>query len=60
MPRKSTAEKPLKTDTKSFLRLMQKRDTIQRAIARQQRKLSKVDSQLAQFAEWLTTLTAAK
>lgn len=60
MPRKTTTERPLKTDTKTFLNLMAKRDTIQKAIARQEKKLAKVDSQLAQFAEWLKTLTAAK
>lgn len=60
MPRKTTTETPLKSDTKTFLKLMTKRDSIQKAIARQQRKLAKVDSQLAQFADWLKNLTAAK
>ena len=60
MPRKNTTEKLIKTDTKTFLRLMSKRESIQKTIARQQRKLSKVESQLGKFSDWLKNLTTTK
>ena len=60
MPRRTTDGTPIKTDTKTFVKLMTKREAIQKTITRQQRKLAKVDSQLGKFADWLKTLTTNK
>jgi hypothetical protein len=57
MPRKAT-DGTFKPNQKEFLKLMQKRDTIQKTIDRNMRKRSKVDAQLSKYATWLQTLTA--
>jgi hypothetical protein len=60
MATKSSTEKPLKLNQKTFLKLMGKRETITKAIARQEKKLVKIDSELGKFADWLKNLTTPK
>lgn len=57
MPRKSN-DGTFKPNQKEFLKLMQKRDSIQKIIDRNLRKRSKVDEELGRYAEWLKNLTA--
>ena len=57
MPRKSNSEKPITMDQKTFLKLMEKREDIQKVITKNQKKLDKVNAQLAMFSDWLKALT---
>jgi len=59
MPRKSNSD-AFVPNTKTFTKLLAKRESIQKSIARQQKKIQKVDSELGKYSGWLATLTAAK
>ena len=52
--------KPLKMDQKTFLKLMAKRERLDKIIKRNTTKLAAIDIHLAMFADWLKNLTTTK
>jgi hypothetical protein len=53
---KTKPEKPLKINKKALLKLLSKRESIEKEIQKRQRHLAKIDRQISSFAAWLKRL----
>lgn len=54
MPKKSN--KPTELNQKNFLKLMEKREKLQKDLNKVKRKLESVNTELGKYSQWLTTL----
>lgn len=59
MPR-TKPEKVLKMNKKTLLKLLSKRDAIEKEIKRAERHLEKIDRQISSFRDWLKNLPSGE
>jgi hypothetical protein len=53
---KPKPERPVKINKKTLLKLLSKREFIEKQIQKKQRHLAKIDKQISSFATWLKRL----
>jgi hypothetical protein len=53
---KVKSKKPLKMNKKTLLKLLSKREFVEKEIQKTQRHLAKIDKQISSFAAWLKSL----
>jgi hypothetical protein len=53
---KAKLQKPLKMNRKTLLKLLSKRESVEKEIQKRQRHLAKIDKQISSFADWLRHL----
>jgi hypothetical protein len=54
--RRENPKKTLKMSKKTLLKLLSKRESVEKDVERRQRHLAKIDKQISSFAAWLKSL----
>jgi len=57
---KTKPENPLKMNKKMLLKLLSKREAVQKEIQKSQRRLEKINQQISSFRDWLKNLPSGK
>ena len=58
--RRENPKKTLKMSKKTLLKLLSRREAVEKDIERRQRHLAKIDRQISSFAAWLKSLRSGK
>jgi hypothetical protein len=53
---KANPKKPLPMNKKTLMKLLSRRESVEKEIARRQRHLAKIDRQISSFAAWLKSV----